>query len=192
MTFLGPKALLAVATAASLASSPAQAITFDFFWTGDPSVDTNLTMSGDPTASALGTLEIDAMAGDTFGLADVVSVNIAVTGDLFTDFNVISLLAISGTIAADGLSASLVDIFTRVPQNFGCDSALGDCGAVAGFNITIASAPDRVFTYTSTSAAQQSFVLTAVAPIPLPAGLPLLLAGLGGFAILRRARRTNG
>ncbi|MEM6634534.1 MAG: choice-of-anchor E domain-containing protein [Pseudomonadota bacterium] len=31
---------------------------------------------------------------------------------------------------------------------------------------------------------------SSISPVPLPAGLPFLLAGLGGFAVLRRMRRT--
>lgn len=37
--------------------------------------------------------------------------------------------------------------------------------------------------------AQNFTFVDQVAPVPLPAGLPLLLAGLGGFALLRRRQR---
>lgn len=39
-------------------------------------------------------------------------------------------------------------------------------------------------------ASGSTYVITQAAPVPLPAGLPLMLAGLGAFAIAKRRRKT--
>ena len=59
-----------------------------------------------------------------------------------------------------------------------------DNGIVDGFAFDLTPTADNnssPYIYSGSS--------TDVAPVPLPAGLPLLLAGLGAFGLVRRARR---
>ena len=74
--------------------------------------------------------------------------------------------------------------------------------APAGSSFTFASDPvmlmagtDYTVTVNNTGAAVQAglasidFTKVTMSPVPLPAGLPLLLAALGGFALIRRRAR---
>ncbi|MEM6636562.1 MAG: VPLPA-CTERM sorting domain-containing protein [Pseudomonadota bacterium] len=107
-----------------------------------------------------------------------------------------------GVLNSDG-SALISDIFLVANNDeyiFGCNSFAGDCGITDGINIlaspTFFPANDPATQnlpgaiYDTPLLARESFELTLreVAPIPVPAGLPLLLAGLGGFALLRRKK----
>ena len=178
-----------------LAAMPAQAITFDFFWSGDSAADATLVSSDDDTARAVGTITINKGAGETFVLADVTATSISVTGDLFTDFVFTSWLQVGGTIAADGLSASFSadgNPYSNFGgRTFGCRSA--SCNEFLGVpNMWITSGTgDKFFDYSSQSAALASMKMTAQMPaVPLPAGGALLVTGLAGLAALRRRRRA--
>ncbi|MEL6690779.1 MAG: VPLPA-CTERM sorting domain-containing protein [Pseudomonadota bacterium] len=183
----------AATLAVLLSASSAAALTFDFSWTGDPTVDTSLTSADDTTASAVGTLDIDVGAGESFDARDITA-DITVSGG-FGSFSFTDVNFAAGTIAADGQSASFTDFAfgPTSPENFffGCDSVSGDCGTAGqGQNITITSGSNFFyFSYASTSDAQGSFEAVASAPVPLPAGGLLLLAGLGGLAAVRRAHK---
>lgn len=182
----------AIAVRAAVSAVPAQAIVFNVFWTGDPTIDTNLVRSGDPTASVTGVIDINAAPGAAFTANDITSLSLAVSGTQFDDFRLALPLVAEGTIAADGVSATLTD-FSAVQLNsfatFGCQSFSGDCSQVAnGNNIAIPLDPDLTigFSYSSTAAAQQSITLTA--PIPLPAPAMLLLTGLLGLGLVVRRK----
>ncbi|MEO0819047.1 MAG: hypothetical protein AAF074_01350 [Pseudomonadota bacterium] len=111
-------------------ATPAEAIVFDFFWTGDPLADPTIVSSSDPTLRAVGTVEIDALPGASFSLGDILSTSIAVSGDSIIDFTFTEWTSAGGTIAADGMSASFNAAGN--PFVFGADGSFGcsffECG----------------------------------------------------------------
>ena len=195
-----PLRSIAFAAAFSALALPAgAATTYNFFWTGDPAVDSNLDLSSDATAEAFGTFVIDTSGGGliapaqvqsfslTFQTATKAPVTITKQSESLVDF------FFDGTLAGDGSVITMRDLYVQTSANgtsniFGCDSDLGDCGVVqVGENIIMAfsGGPLLTFTYNSTEAAQASLRMSI---IPLPASLPLLLGALGLFAFLRRRR----
>ncbi|MEL6283687.1 MAG: hypothetical protein AAFQ73_13170, partial [Pseudomonadota bacterium] len=136
------RAIAAAAMIAAISATPAQALTFDFFWSGDPTVDTNLISSDDPTAKAMGTITLDPslQGGDSFGLNDLSSANIFVSGDTFEDFAVSAFDSLRGLISADRSSAAITSFQAsdpipgvRFPDAFGCEFNTGaDCEVVDG------------------------------------------------------------
>lgn len=73
-----------------------------------------------------------------------------------------------------------------------CDDAMGDEGGPAPFALMARSfAPILMFSAPVEhrfSADRLSFTVLSAAPVPLPAGLPLMAAGFGALAGLRRRR----
>ncbi|MEM9435456.1 MAG: VPLPA-CTERM sorting domain-containing protein [Pseudomonadota bacterium] len=194
---------LAVFAAATLAAAPpAQAITFNFFWSSDPALDANLLFSADPTITVTGTMDINVAPGMMFGLADIANVNLSVAGPNITGFTLSEWTSAAGTVASDGLSASFVgsgsnEPFALTPTNafFGCTSDVCDGSAISEISILEPGFTGLFrFDYTSANSALASMQMTAVqppAPIPLPAALPFLLAGLGALGLMRRTRRQK-
>ncbi|MEM1152399.1 MAG: VPLPA-CTERM sorting domain-containing protein, partial [Pseudomonadota bacterium] len=124
-------------------------------------------------------------------------VNLSVTGQSIFDFTITEWTDAAGTVASDGRSASFAGsgnnepfVFLQGNEFFGCTN-----DACSGSNFSELALADRVigqlrfFDYTSPEAALASMRMTASATaIPLPAGLPLLLAGLGALGLMRRAQ----
>ncbi|MCH2077653.1 MAG: VPLPA-CTERM sorting domain-containing protein [Rhodobacteraceae bacterium] len=181
----------AAALAVLLSASSSTALTFDFSWTGDSTVDTNLTKADDKTASAVGTLDINVGAGESFDALDITA-DITVSGT-FGSFSFTDVNFAAGTIAADGLSASFTDFAFFETDDllfFGCSSNAENCSLFDSANIIVEFGDSFFnFVYKSTADAQGSFKAVASAPVPLPAGGLLLLAALGGLAAVRRARK---
>lgn len=73
-------------------------------------------------------------------------------------------------------------------SNFGIENNNND--ALSGGNdmLAISGANGNVLDVTFSVTQPGDWVRVAVAAVPLPAGLPLLLAGLGGLALLRRRK----
>lgn len=198
----------AVLLAASLLTAlPAQAMTFNFFWSSDPALDANLVSSPDPTITVTGTLDINVAPGARFSEADISNVNLLLSGPNITDVTFTEWIRGSGFVASDGLSASFADIsrsnpFARIRGDglpvrfFGCGTA--SCGELGSSReISIRTGPTFVpltFDYTSSAAAYASMQMTVpapLAPVPLPAALPLLLASFCGLALLRRGKKIS-
>jgi hypothetical protein len=177
----------AIAAALAALAVPAGAsTTFDFFWTGDPVADPSIFTSPDATARAEGTIVIDALPGEAFTLADILSTSITVTGAGFSGFTFTSWNSAAGTIAADGLSA----VFTVAGNPFHLSGNFFGClgGGCGDSTIRARQGGDTFdFVYGSPAEALASMRMTAqVGVIPLPATLPLLLGALGLLAVARR------
>ena len=66
--------LLSVAAlVASLWPTTGNATVYNFFWTGNPALDSTIVSSSDSTLQATGTIDINASAGSPFTLGDIVS-----------------------------------------------------------------------------------------------------------------------
>lgn len=191
ITCLRRRLLLPVCIALLFASAAAEATLFGFSWHGDPARDASIVSSTDATLRAFGTIEIDALPGATFTLADVLATNIAVSGDSIVDFVFTHWDSLGGTISADGRSAHFTadgNPFSAGSRAtfFGCRSPACDFSFAIDVtrrdpNIALAQV-----VYGSASAALASFELRAIG-IAEPAGAPLLL--LAGVLFASSARR---
>lgn len=99
----------------------------------------------------------------------------------------------------DGATILVDDAVLRDPTSTNIFNTSGENDVVVtGLSVALRAGSTYIFDVDNTGAGTQSF-LTAlefdtaspVAPVPLPAGLPLLLAGLGGLSVLRRARSAR-
>ena len=190
-----------------------------------------ITPDPNPLFSASGSIELDVGAGDSFDISNILALDITVTGYefkiknrngkpvgtkvtdtpltlQFTEADLGAGSIFSGTIAQDGLSAALADLWLfNSGGYFGCN----DAGCAQSYsesspffqpNILVTevlySGDDKTnpnytgnpylpgFYYDTPEDALASYELTRVAEVPLPAGLPLLLAGLAGLTLVRR------
>ena len=202
------KALIGAVMLLGLAVGQANAATYNFSWTQTGS-DTPVS-STDPTVTAIGTIDLNAAPGTTFGLSALQAINVLVTGTLIDDFLINSVAmteALSGAVSADGLTVSIFDFYAdnNATDGFGCaqlncversSASNGDDGAInilyGLLKLTSTVGNDGAL-YTSQVAAQSSFKVTAVSAVPVPAALPLLASGLGalGFIGWRRKRRVQ-
>jgi len=198
------------AAAFAVLSTGAQAAVFDFSWLADfapttpergecdddDCIDDELSapamIAPGLFASAIGTIEIDAGAGETFSTADIIASSVIVSGLNFADFEVNTWISAGGAISADGLSASFSasgnpymaddELFFGC-SNVGCSGGLVEIEAL-GFDY-------EYYQFASQEDALASMVMTRrdvppPATVPLPAGAPLLLAGLAALGWTRR------
>lgn len=186
-------ALPAAAMALTLgAAVPAQAgIVFTLSWLANPAADGTIVSSPDATLSAFGTVEIDAAAGESFTLADIVSTNVTVTGAAFASFAFTSWSSAAGSIAADGLSATFVGSGSAEPFSltapgfFGCRLDMCSDGIIRVRSDTDA----REVLYSSADAALASIRLTvAASPVSTTGTMPLVALALAGLALARKKR----
>ncbi|MEM1190522.1 MAG: hypothetical protein AAGI72_18465 [Pseudomonadota bacterium] len=163
------------------------ALMFDFFWS---SAGATPSLAGN-SSIATGTWLIDALPGESFVNADVVSVDVTLTtvGPDAGSENFTTSFFNAGRIAADGLTASLT--------NFGLTGNVGnraflcpffECSfdALEGtFSVNAFTNSNLAYTYPSQQAILDSFVLTASA-VPLPGTLALSLLGFSAILLARR------
>ena len=202
------KRLLA-AIALALSASAAQAITFDFHWSGS-------NAAGLYTASGL--VEIDAAAGGTFTLANITHASITISGPNVPTFTFSAFKSAGGAISADGQVASFsaqgnpflrplggesffgcqgiycYDAMIRLRSSTGMGSVdfryASPTAALASMQMRL-HVPPPVVTPPATGGEPGAQVtpgtgIEPVAPVPLPAAGLLLIAALGGLAWMRR------
>jgi len=177
---------------------------YNFFWTGNSALDGTIVSSSDNSLQATGTIDINAGAGASFTLSDIVSTNITVSGAGIASFVFTTWTQAGGTISADGLSATFSDtgnpFFDTLPSSprnfFGCH--FFGCGVLPGamFDILagqIPSAEEHVFYDTAQDALASMHMTVAASETPLPDTLPLFTTGLGALGLLgwRRKRKAN-
>ena len=207
---MNTRLLVAGVLAMAMGASSAQAITFQFDW----SAPMDAANTSDVTMSASGTITIDAAAGATFGIGNLVEADIEVSGSSIPSFFISgfeTLRVLSGTIAGDGLSATFTDFFfgSSGGLSFGCDFEFCQQGTQSDedYNIVSGLAFQDVSSYLSPGRALASLTarvfvdpdpidpdpidpdpIDDVSPVPLPASAPLLIGALAGLASWRRRR----
>lgn len=199
--WLSSSAIARAAAALCLACSamaPVAAAPFTFSWTGDKSLDPTLTFSSDQTASLTGTLDIGVGAGLAFTGADITALALTLE-TAFGSFSLTKdhLVAVIGTVSADGLSATLQEFYIRdaaQQASFGCASTNADCAnSPNGHMFYSAGSEEGFFQYTSDEAARNALRITAegTGQVPLPGTLPLALLALGAAGWVSRTRSAR-
>ena len=187
----------------SVSSAANASLIFDFSWSGDDDLDSSILTSLDSSLLAVGTIEIDAKAGESFSFSDVLSTNIYVTGDSIIDFWLTTWTEVGGTISADGSHASftaagyphLADDDINVNQ-FGCVWRL--CGQDDEFKATmmVGQYPNvnHEIIYTTSSQLLASMKMTIQsASVPAPSTFSIFALGLIGLIglVSRRFKKKS-
>lgn len=175
-------------------AAPAHAIVFDFAWSSDPALNSNIVSSENDGITAIGTIEINVAAGSAFGIGDIGAVDITVSGGGIAGFSFTEFTDGAGSVAVDGLSATFLGAGSSEPfaqiigfPFFGCQ--FDPCT-----EIEVEDANGDFFDtiYSTGDGGLSSMVMTAQSAIvPLPATLPLALAGLAAFGFVARRRKNN-
>lgn len=141
----------------------------------------NQTSAPVPVNSSITMTRID---GRAFNLASFRAGEGRVNGQFFAAFSATGL-DLSGLSATGGTTTATID-FDGVATGNGATDL--ETFSPIGFS----NLQSLTFTGFGGTRGGYSFLLDdiAVAPVPVPAGLPLLVAALGGLAMLRRRRRA--
>ncbi|MBT8153652.1 VPLPA-CTERM sorting domain-containing protein [Epibacterium ulvae] len=148
--------------------------------------DSGLTLSGDDISISNGlvTDRIDQDdAPDTVLSFDAPLIGFGATFDL-SPVGAGSGISISVTIGDEliELDQELPSTFTEGFFGFASDTAFTEVSFSEGSR---ASRPAESYTFAGPVGA-----IAEIAPVPLPAGFPLMAAALGAFAVLRRRKKT--
>ena len=138
-----------------------------FFWDNDDSADTDALLMAWEYAPDL--WELRRTPGQTCDPSDATNCINAETLSVYED------------------GYSLADLLKLFDDDYGITSGLSD-GAVedlANLNVNYAINVDEAYAYESLT------IRTMVAPVPLPAGGPMLLAGFSALGLLMRRRRAG-
>jgi len=122
--------------------------------------------------------ELRRDAGETCDALDPLNCTAGVTRDSFTTGTFDEIVALLG-VNIDFLGTGAIEDLGNLNVNYAI--ALGDLSAEVGTSLFKSGEPS--FTLRTTV-----FPAEAIAPVPLPAGAPLLLAGLAILGALRRSR----
>lgn len=117
------------------------------------------------------------------------------TGDFDGGFDVFDESGefLAGDLSAIGFTEDAIELQFGNLSGSGASSFGSSVLMLISFDEPIGANPFNAFVDFDSLGASISIASvadTSVAPIPLPAGLPLLITGIGGIALLRRRRRT--
>ncbi|MEM6408497.1 MAG: VPLPA-CTERM sorting domain-containing protein [Pseudomonadota bacterium] len=139
--------------------------------------------SGLFTGTGFGGALIISETGSTPGIELAPADDNGSGGTIMFDFGSNLVNLVSFDILDDATITAVVN-GVSVSYDVAADGGFGE-----GFDLSaLTNVSSVLFDFNNASGAIDNFVVEAVAPVPLPAGLPLLLAGLGGFALLRRRK----
>jgi len=185
----------------SVGSGAISSPSFSFGTFGDPAtIDLEITAADSdaipvgPTSG--GFVEIDVASSDFAysigftpeGFNDGFNSSISVTASrvsFFTSVGTFNWPGFDGHTLRTGLIVDFGSSLLSAPATYGeLISALNAPGATALFRT------NGDFLFTDDIVFDEYSVVSTVAAVPLPAGLPLLLAGIGGFGLMARRRQS--
>ncbi len=176
-------------------SAPAQAAVYDFFFSAEKTTNSGIVLTDDESLRAIGTIEIDAENGAAFDVSSLIDVAINVTANTIPGFTVTELQFLNGSVSKDGASISLTEIATPLEnvltRFFGC--VFVSCGNAAAGLVGVQDGDVSLdVAFVNGTAALDSLKVTRSglppSAVPLPAGLPLVLTGLGLLGLVRRRK----
>lgn len=123
-------------------------------------------------AGNMGLMVLDVIAPNQFEIAEI---------DIRTVTAGLNTFATSIKVSA-GQILGLYQGTAKVDFDFA-----GTSGHIYSANGVLGTSPSTGFNFTGAGSTNRIYSINAnVEPVPLPAGLPLMLAGLGAFAVVRR------
>lgn len=192
------KKFLLAAGLATAATTASAATSFDLTFSGDPNIP-NVTLTNTSTTAQLLTFSISigllTRNFDSIGISTSPAggTSTVTTGDLLNDGP-----------RTDSLALSFTDFDPGESMSFATDIDSDSGNTIEDYRNTLfnnGTGPNSELTATFSDGASVSFTIpdqtsglssytisVSAAPIPLPAGLPLLVAGLGAFAVLRKRK----